>query len=112
MDYIDSDVESVNEWESRQSATPVAAEPSAKGKVPIGKVSQFFDRLNVAAINLTGSLKVGDIIEIGTDDEAIRQRVASIQIDRKGVEEASEGDDIGIKLKWPVSIGSDVYKIE
>ncbi len=115
MDDIDDQVRSVNEWEQRQfgpaSRSDEPKEPKM-GKVLIGKVDQFFDKINVAAINLTGSLKVGDIIEIGNEEEAIRQKVYSMQIDRESVSEAGEGADVGIKLKHPVPLGSEVYKME
>ena len=109
VDYIDDDVESVNRWEERRQRATVQAPCS--NRIQIGRVEQFFSRLNVAAIKLTGSLKVGDIIEIGTEEEAIRQRVSSMQIDKEDVSEAGEGEDIGIKLKYKVPEGSDVYRI-
>jgi translation initiation factor IF-2 len=109
---IDDDVESVNQWEERQQRAAMPQSGAAKGKVLIGKVDQFFDKINVIAVNLTGTLKVGDIIEIGDDEEAVRQKVSSMQIDREDVSEASEGDDVGIKLKHPVDVGSPVYRIE
>ncbi len=77
----------------------------------IGTVEQFFDRLMVAAVRLTGNLEVGDIIEIGTEDDAVRQRVTSMQINRKDVDSASSGDDVGIKMKYAVSPGSAVYRL-
>lgn len=108
-DNIDSVMDSVNEWENKQRGeTERSQKPN---RVLVGTVDQFFNKINVAAIKLVSELKVGDIIEIGNEEEAIRQRVSSMQIDRKDVDEASEGSDVGIKLKYPVSVGSDVYKI-
>lgn len=113
VDNIDDDVSSVNEWEDRQTRQSVPEQQApSKGKALVGTVDQFFDRINVAAIKLTSSLKVGDIIEIGNEEEAIRQRVTSMQINREDVPEAAEGDDIGIKVNHPVAVGSEVYKIE
>ncbi len=109
MDDIDDQVESVNNWEERQMKTAQPEKP--KGKVLVGKVSQFFDKINVAAIDLSASLKVGDIIEIGNEEEAVRQRISSMQIERVDVLEADEGASIGIKLKYKVPVGSDVYRI-
>ena len=71
--------------------------PLLESKELIGTVEQFFDKISVVAITLHGSLKVGDIIEIGTEDESVRQKVASMQIDKNYVEEASSGDSVGIK---------------
>ena len=114
VDNIDDVVESVNEWEARQqnvSAAYSTAPAQNPEKVLIGRVNEFFDRINVVAISLTSPLNVGDIIEIGTEEEAIRQRISSMQIDKKNVEIANEGESVGIKLKYKVPVGSDVYKI-
>ncbi|MGC9099631.1 MAG: hypothetical protein ACP5HW_03765, partial [Candidatus Micrarchaeia archaeon] len=69
------------------------------GKMLVGKVEHFYDKINVAAIKLTAPLAVGDIIEIGNEEEAIRQRIESMQIDRKDISKANAGDFVGIKLK-------------
>ncbi|MDE1857191.1 MAG: translation elongation factor-like protein [Candidatus Micrarchaeota archaeon] len=73
-------------------------------------MEHFFDKLSVAAIRLSGSLKVGDTIEIG-EDSPVRETVASMQIDRKEIDEAGPGDDVGIKLQNRVSAGSNVYLV-
>ncbi|MDE1850449.1 MAG: translation elongation factor-like protein [Candidatus Micrarchaeota archaeon] len=80
-------------------------------KAHIGTVEHFFDKINVAAIKLIGPLKVGDIIEIGDEESAVREKIRSMQIDREDVERAGEGDSIGIKLGHKVAAGSRVYRI-
>jgi hypothetical protein len=80
-------------------------------KVEIGEVERFFDKVSVAAIHLSGGLKVGDSIEIGEGDDATRVEVSSMQIDRKDVESAGAGDSIGIKVDFPVKKGSKVYLV-
>lgn len=115
MDYIDDMVDSVNSWEARQSSPPKEASSSpstARGKVLVGHVDQFFNKINVAAFTLTDTLKVGDIIEIGNEEEAIRQKVYSMQIEKENVTQADEGQSIGIKVKHPVDVGSEVYRLE
>lgn len=103
------EIESINDTASHLAdPNPVAQ----TDKEHIGAVDQFFSKLGVAAIKLTGSLSAGDVIEIGTEDDAIRQRVESMQIDNENVESAAAGDDIGIKLKHVVKVGSDVYKVK
>lgn len=98
--------------EARESRDAASQQPNGgANKVLIGSVEQFFDKISVVAIKLTGNLKVGDIIEIGSEDDAIRQRVSSMQIDRVNVEEANDGDSIGIKLKHRVSEGESIYRI-
>ncbi len=113
MEDIDDVVESLNAKEARKMNAIQSrdAQSRQQGKVRIGSVEAFFDKIGVAAVALEGPLKVGDIIEIGTEDDAIRQRVASMQIDRKDVLEAGAGDSVGIKLKHPVRKGSEVCRI-
>jgi hypothetical protein len=113
MEDLDNAMASLNAWESRESGVPsqTAQAPAGRGRVLVGTVDGFFKKINVAAVKLTGGLKVGDLIEIGSEDEAIRQRVLSMQIDREDISEASEGDDVGIKLNHDVPVGSEVYRI-
>jgi translation elongation factor EF-1alpha len=85
---------------------------SESKRVLVGKVEHFFSKLNVAAINLTGSLRVGDIIEIENYKDSIKLQVSSMQINKQKVEEATEGDSVGIIVNKPVNPGSKVYVID
>jgi translation elongation factor EF-1alpha len=78
-------------------------------KVEVGEVERFFDKVSVAAIHLTGDLKIGDKIEIEDEIEPITVEVSSMQIERKEVAFASAGDSIGIKVERPVKSGMKVY---
>ncbi len=110
MDDIDNEMEVANLKEERARG---AQQPkAAMERTPIGNVEHFFSKLGVAAIRLSGTLRVGDTIEIENEEVAIRQKVSSMQIDRKDVSEASDGDDVGIMVNHPVQRGSAVYKIE
>jgi len=82
-----------------------------KEKKIIGKVEQFFEKISVAAIKLDDSLNIGDIIEIGNNIESIKQKVESIEINKKSIEHAKKGEHIGIKLKWKVNKNDTVFKI-
>jgi translation elongation factor EF-Tu-like GTPase len=82
---------------------------SVRQRSEVGVVERFFDRIGVAAIHLSGGLKVGDTIEIEGDPEPIRVAVSGMQIDRKDVESASPGDSIGVRVGSIVKKGSRVY---
>ena len=112
-DDLDDAMASQEAWEAKERGMgrPPAA-PAAEDKELVGSVEQYFDRLGVVAIRLSGQLKVGDIIEIGDEEEAVRQRVSSMQINRKDVSEAGEGDSVGIKLKHRVDEGCEVYLVQ
>ncbi len=111
MDDLDSAMDVVNAFEERNRRNSKPQE-SSRGRTQVGSVEQYFEKISVAAIKLTGALKVGDLIEIGSEDEAIRQRISSMQIDREDVGEAQEDESIGIKVNHPVAEGSAVYRLD
>lgn len=77
----------------------------------IGEVSNYFEKVGVAAIKLTAPLKVGDEIHIkGGEDTDFTQEVESMQINHENVEEANAGDEVGMKVKEKVRKGYKVYK--
>ncbi len=77
----------------------------------VGKVSDYFARPVVAAIDLTGSLKVGDRIRIKGHTTDMELVVASMQINNANVPSAKAGDAIGIKVSDRVRKGDEVFKI-
>ncbi len=77
----------------------------------IGKVSDFFARPVVAAVELTGTLKVGDKIRIRGHHTDMEMVVSSMQINNAGVQEAKAGDPVGIKVSDRVRRGDEVYRI-
>jgi len=78
----------------------------------IGIVEHFFTNVNVAAIRITsGELKLGDTIHFVGSTTDFKQKIDSMQIDRKPVEMVKSGDDVGIKVKDRVREQDIVYKI-
>ena len=76
----------------------------------VGTVERFFKKIGVAAVSLTGSLSVGDTIEI-RGSGVFRSRRESMQIEHEDVESALPGDSIGIKLQDEVREGDEVYLV-
>ena len=77
----------------------------------IGKVSDFFARPVVAAIELTAALKLGDRIHIKGHTTDLELNVDSMQIKNVPVQEAKAGDSIGVKVTQRVRKGDEVYKL-
>ena len=77
----------------------------------IGKVSDFFARPVVAAIELTAELKAGDKIHFKGSTTDLETTAASLQIDRVEVKEAKAGDTVGVKVPDRVRKGDRVYRI-
>ena len=79
---------------------------------PIGKVTHYFGKAQVAGILITeGTLRIGDQIHILGHTSDFTQSVDSMQIDRKPVDEAGVGDEIGIKVVEHAREHDVVYKI-
>jgi translation initiation factor IF-2 len=121
MDYLDDAMRDAEEKEMQNKVQNVDDKEvqsidtkdieKNEEKILVGKVAHFFDKINVVAVELTGTLRIGDIIEIVNDEERIRLQVQTMQIDRKDVKEAGKGDDVGIKVDQKVKAGSEVYRI-
>jgi putative protease len=81
-------------------------------EVPIGKITHYFSKLGVAAIELTqGDLKVGDTIHIKGHTSDFTQEVDSLQIDGKTINQATVGQNIGFKATDHAREHDVVYKI-
>lgn len=77
---------------------------------PIGRVTHYFNRINVAVIKLETELMLGDWIHFyheGRTDFA--QQVESMQIDRQPIEEAYPGDEVAVQVVDRVKEGDLVY---
>jgi len=78
----------------------------------IGEVSGYFSHVGVAAIKLSGKLKVGDKVHIKGNTTDFEQQVDSMQINKEDVKEAKKGDHIGIKVSEKVRPHDKVFLIE
>lgn len=110
MEDLDNAMEVQEAYEARERGDYVKKD-HGHSKEQVGMVEHFFDKINVVAIKLSAQLKVGDIIEIGDEESAVREKISSMQINREDVGAAFEGDSIGIKLKHKVNAGDIVYKL-
>ena len=81
-------------------------------KKEIGKIIHFYPKINVAVVELTGSLKKGDKISIEGHDNAVEQVVESMQVEHKDIEEAKAGESIGMKTAKPVKEKDVVYLVK
>ena len=80
-------------------------------KKPVGKITHFFDKISVAVIELSDSLKVGDKISIEGNEQQFEQQVDSMQIEHDSVQEAKKGQAVGLKVSQPVKENDKVFKI-
>lgn len=116
LDDVMSDIDELEKRDSGMAEPGEGSEvedmvPDVEGRALVGTVEHYYDRIGVAAVKLVAALRVGDSIEISSDDGEIREKVTSMQINRKDVDGALAGDSVGIKLPNRVSEGSKVYRL-
>jgi putative protease len=77
----------------------------------IGKISHYFSKLSVGIIDLASDLKVGDTIKIKGHTTDFDQKVESMQLEHKAIQEAKKGDSVGLKVADKVREDDEVYKV-
>ena len=76
----------------------------------VGTVSAYYSQISVAALQLSGKLKVGDTIQIKGATTDFTQKVTSMQVEHESVREAKKGDHVGIKVEEKVRPNDKIYK--
>ncbi len=77
----------------------------------IGKITHYFGKIEVAVLELTSDLKVGDTIHIKGHSEDFSQTVDSMQIEHENIPEAKAGQSVGMKVTQKVHPGDIVYLV-
>ena len=81
-------------------------------EMEIGVIIHFFDKIGVAAINITGgTLSIGDTIHIKGHSTDLTVTIESMQIVQDKVQTAKKGDSIGIKTGGKAREHDKVYKV-
>ena len=78
----------------------------------IGRVFSYFSNVGVAAIKLSGALKVGDKVHIKGHTTDFEVKVGAMQIERKAVTAAKKGDHVGIKVPDKVRPNDGVFLVK
>jgi len=81
-----------------------------EGKL-VGKITHYFSKIEVAVVELSDSLKVGDKIRIVGKDIDFIQEIDSMEVNHKKIQEAKAGEKIGLKVIQKVKEGCQVYKL-
>ena len=76
---------------------------------PIGKVTHYYDKIQVAVITLSKPLKIGDKIHFLGHNE-FAQVVTSMQFDHKPITVAKAKQEFGLKVDKPVAKNDKVFK--
>ena len=77
----------------------------------IGRITHYYNHLNVAALLLSSDLKLGDMIHILGHVTDFTQKVDSMEIERHAVTRGKQGEEVAIKATQPVRVNDIVYRI-
>ena len=78
----------------------------------VGKVANFFVKINVAAIKVTaGVIKIGDALHFKGHTTDFQDTVASMELENQPVDKARPGDEVGIKVKERARENDTVFKV-
>lgn len=77
----------------------------------VGEIIHFFTKINVAIVELTAALAVGDQIIIKGPTTNVEEKVESMQIEHENVQKATRGQSIGLKVNDRVREHDVVYKV-
>ncbi len=80
-------------------------------ETPVGKVTHYFGKIGVAAIEMQEELQVGDRVRFAGHSTDFEQDIDSMQLEHEAVQKAEPGQSIGIKVIERVREGDIVYKI-
>lgn len=81
------------------------------GEEMIGQVTHYYTRLGVAAVELTGELKLGDTIRILGHSTEFEQVVRSMQLEHEEIAVGRAGQLIGLEVAERVRPGDKVFKL-
>ena len=79
--------------------------------IRIGDVTHFYNKLSVAVLALTDSIKIGDTVHIFGRTTDLRQVVNSLQIEHQVVDQAGPDQEVALKVSRRVRKGDKVYRL-
>jgi len=77
----------------------------------VGEITHYFNKIGVAIVELTDTIKIGDKIKIQSGETELYQNVTSLQVDHQNVQQADKGEVVGMKVNDKVKEGDKVYLI-
>lgn len=91
----------------RQPGARLPAQPPLAGTI-----THYFPRVKAAVFVCRLPLSVGEPVWIKGATTNFRQTVVSMQIDRKAIDRARKGDEIGLEVLRDVRVGDHVYRMQ
>lgn len=79
--------------------------------VRVGEVTHYFDKIGVAVLNLSDTVRVGDTLHIFGSLTDLRQTVTWMEIEHEKIDEAGPGQEVALKVNRPVKPRDKVFKL-
>ncbi|HEX6035221.1 MAG TPA: hypothetical protein VFY83_12330 [Anaerolineales bacterium] len=77
----------------------------------IGRITHYYSHLNVAVLELTDRLKLGETIHIFGHTTDFVQKVTSMEVDHHRVVVVEPGDNVALKVVEPVRVHDVIYRV-
>jgi hypothetical protein len=91
--------------------TPAPKKSEFREMKTCGICEGYYEKIEVAIVRVTSPLRVGDSIIFEKQEGLFEQEIKSMQIDRKDINLATTGSEIGLKVLQKPTVGSPVYKV-
>lgn len=88
---------------------PLKVQRRGSELILVGVVTHYLDKINVAIIKLGMDVEVGDKLQLKGVHEVFKQKIHSMQYNRKTIEKAGRDMEIGIKVNQKTVVGELVY---
>jgi putative protease len=80
-------------------------------EVEIGRVSHYYSHLNVAVLELTEQLKVGETVHFLGHTTDFVQRVTSLEVNHHHMVAVNPGNNVALKVIEPVREHDVIYRV-
>lgn len=77
----------------------------------IGYVSHYYTRIGVAAIELTDTLRVGDVLHFRGATTDFEQKVTSMEENHTPIQEMAKGHSVGVRAGERTRRRDRVYRV-
>jgi hypothetical protein len=75
----------------------------------VGKISHYYNKLNVAIIDLAAPLNVGQTVHIKGAHDDFTQVIGEMQFELHSIESGKKGQSVGIKVSQKVHENDQVF---
>lgn len=97
----------------------VKSKPRLKSKkepklpdIPVGRITHYFSKARACALRVENeNIRIGDTLFFKGHTTRFKQKVTSLQIDRKPVREIKPGEEAGIRVRSRVREHDLVFKL-